>query len=175
MERIARILALAAAVAASSCATDAAPAEAAAPQPSGQAARTKVISAVGAVPNTGWAVDWSGYSGTSHGCVCSYSAGRFAVPLPLEEGDRMLSMTVAATGVLTATLDVYAMNLAAGGAATVDVITPLGSIMSAWRDYTIDLVDTTVSGGTSYWFEFAASKAGLCVGAVRLTYDRPSG
>ncbi len=154
-----------------------------APQPP---PRTKVIASTAGVINTGWAADWAGFAGTSRGCMRSYSFGRFAVPMPLEEGDRMLSLTFSAIGNYSADLDVYGLSAAPDGTLTLGAIgalgihdvpgdDPLADLHGKPQDYTIDLVDTLVTGGVAWWFEFSADQAGLCVGALRLTYDRPNG
>lgn len=143
-----------------------------APQP---VRHTAIVSTLAGVINTGWVADWAGFASTSRGCMRSYSFGRFAVPLPLEEGDRMLSLTFSAIGNFSADLDVYSLSAAPAGDLTLGTIGSLGvpNVLGGDpHDFTIDLVDTLVTGGVSWWFEFSADQAGICVGALRLTYER---
>lgn len=143
----------------------------AAPQPT----RTKVIGALGGVVAAGWAPDFGGIAGTSRGCMRSIGAGRYALELDLEEGDRMLSAVISAAGNFGASLEVWRVSAyptASAPPATVVLTVP--NVPSEPIDLPVDLVDTVITGGVSYWFEFGASEAGLCVGAVRLTYDRPT-
>lgn len=145
-----------------------------APQPA-STQRTAVVQSIAGVNQANWWPDFSGISSSSKGCMRSLQAGRFAMPLPLVEGDRLLSLTVAVLG--DGFVDVYIDPFSAkpDGSLTVGV---LGSIAvqnapPTWTDYTVDLVDTTVGPGASHWFEVAASSSGACVGAFRLTYDHP--
>jgi hypothetical protein len=137
---------------------------------------TKVVGVLGGVISEGWQVDWSGFSKSATGLLCSYGFGRFALEMPLEEGDRMLSLIFSANGNNVADLQVDSLSAAPdwsqtrGDGGTLSV--PNAPDKNP-NDYEIDLVDTIVKGGISYWFEFESSAAGLCVGAVRLTYDRP--
>jgi len=162
---------------AASCTSD----HAAAPKDSppalaAQPPRTKVIGALGGVVNTGWTADWSGFAGTARGCMRSYTEGRFALEMPLEEGDRMLSLVVSAVGNGSADLNIVSLAAAPDGQAELGTVGGINAPNFPGgdpRDIPIELEDTIVSGGVSYWFEFGADQAGLCIGAVRLTYDRP--
>lgn len=138
--------------------------------------RTRVVNALGGIVRGGWIPDFTGVASTSRGCMRSVLAGRFALPLPLEEGDRMLSVAFAANNAVTSTFgfSVDALSAAPDGALSLGAIGTLTvpSAPPAWTEYALDLVDTTVTGGTVYWLEFDAPAGGVCVGAVRLTYER---
>ncbi|HET9063691.1 MAG TPA: hypothetical protein VFO62_10420 [Candidatus Binatia bacterium] len=146
---------------------------AAAPTPS--TTRTKIVQSIAGVNQANWWPDFSGVGGSSRGCMHSLQAGRFALPMPLEEGDRLLSLTVAMIGDDSVTVAIDPLSARPDGSIVVGVIGSIfaPSVSSTWRDYTVDLVDTTVTAGASYWFEVAANKSGACVGAFRLTYDHP--
>jgi hypothetical protein len=148
--------------------------EAAQPQPVAPP-QTIVISPLNAAVKAGWVADFNGFVGTSRGFMASTGAGRFAVPLPLREGDRMLSLTVAASGNLSADLDITSFSVAPNGDLTLGTVGFINqpNAPSGFNDYTADLTDTTVAGGVSYWFEVSADQAGMQVGALRLTYDHP--
>jgi hypothetical protein len=147
-----------------------------APPPPVAAPQTLIISPLNAAIKNGWIIDFGGYVGTSRGFMASIGAGRFAVPLPLHEGDRMLSLTVAAAGNLSADLDITSFSVAPDGALTLGTVGFINqpNVPIGFRDYTADLTDTTVTGGVSYWFEVSADQLGLQVGALRLTYDHPN-
>lgn len=136
--------------------------------------RTTVISSLTGVVGSGWAPDFNGYAGTSRGCMRSQSFGRFAVDVGRNEGDRLLSLVVEVEGAGFGDLDITALNrkpdgsLALGTLGSLTIQDPaIGSL-----DYPVDLVDTVVADGVSHWIEFGATASGLCVGAVRLTYEQ---
>lgn len=137
--------------------------------------QVKVVGSLGGVIKLGWAPDFGGFAGTSRGCMQSTGPGRFALEMPLNEGDRMLSLTVALIGNFAADVDINSLSVAPNGALTLGTVGTLTvtNVPNSWFDYPINLVDTFVSGGVSHWFEFGVDQAGACVGAVRLTYDHP--
>jgi hypothetical protein len=137
--------------------------------------RVMVIGALGGVVNAGWVADWSGVAGASRGCMRSYAAGRYALEMPLEEGDRFLSMLVAASGTFSADLEVWMNSAAPTGPQppAVSVLVAPNIPGPTATDIMVDLPDTLVTAGAAHWFEFTADQGGLCVGAVRLTYDHP--
>lgn len=136
--------------------------------------RTKVVSPLGAAIKNGWAPNFLGFGGTSRGCLLALQPGRFALPLPLEEGDRLLGLKVAILGDGFTDLGIDILSVAPDGSLTLGS-TGTATILDApsvWTDYAIDVVPTIVSGGVSYWIEVGTSLSGACVGAFRLTYDR---
>lgn len=137
--------------------------------------RTAIVQSIAGINQANWWPDFSGISNSSKGCMRSLQAGRFALPMPLVEGDRLLSLTVAMVGDDSVTVAIDPLSARPDGSLVVGVLGSIfaPSVSSTWRDYTVDLVDTTVTGGASYWFEVAANKSGACVGAFRLTYDHP--
>jgi hypothetical protein len=164
-------------IAPAGCSTSstAAPAHDTDPMAAPSAPLVKAVGALGGVVNAGWVADWSGPAGVSRGCMRSYAAGRYALEMPLEEGDRMLSMMVSATGNASADLEVWMNSAAPTGPqppAVSVLVAPNISGPNA-TDIMIELPDTTVTAGAAHWFEFTADQGGLCVGAVRLTYDHP--
>jgi hypothetical protein len=137
--------------------------------------RVMIIGALGGVVNAGWVADWSGPAGVSRGCMRSYAAGRYALEMPLEEGDRFLSMSISASGTDSADLEVWMASALPSGAQPppVSVLIVPNMPGPGVLDLPIDLPDTTVAPGAAHWLEFTADQGGLCVGAVRLTYDHP--
>lgn len=138
--------------------------------------RTAVISSLHGAIRDGWAIDWSGFAGTATGCMHSSGfGGRFALAVPLVEGDRMLSLTLAMIGNGSADVTVTSAAVAPNGDRFLGTVGSLTqpNAPPAWVDYTIDLTDTVIAGGNSHWFEFGADQPGLCIGALRLTYDHP--
>jgi hypothetical protein len=168
-------LLLAPACTATPSATAAPPDQAVAPPPAPKPPATEVISAIGGVVHTNWTPDFNGFTGTSDGCMLSYGAGRFAVLPTLVEGDRMLSMTIAMAGNRSADLAIRSVSIAPNGGSVPGPLAPVSvfNVPDLWHDVPFDLVDTIVEGGAVHWFELAADQAGLCIGAVRLTYDHP--
>ena len=145
----------------------------AAPQPS--TTRTAIVQSIAGVNQANWWPDFSGVGNSSRGCMRSLQAGRFALPMPLVEGDRLLSLTVSAIGDDTANLSIESLSAAPDGSLTLGTVGSrfIPGVRSTWTDYTIDLADTVVTGGTAHWFEASADRSGICVGAFRLTYDHP--
>lgn len=83
-------------------------------------------------------------------------------------------MIVAMSGNLSADVDITSLAVAPNGDRFLGTLGSLTqpNVPPAWTDYPIDLVDTTVAGGVSHWFEFGTDQPGACVGAVRLTYEQ---
>jgi hypothetical protein len=136
---------------------------------------TIVIPSIAGVVSVGWAPNWSGFAGTNTGCMRSSGMGRFAVAPALTEGDRMLSLTAAMIGNLSADVTITSVAVAPNGDRFLGTVGSLSvpNVPGFWSDFTIDLADTLIAGGNVHWFEFDADQAGACVGAVRLTYDHP--
>jgi hypothetical protein len=136
---------------------------------------TAVIPSVDGVVGGGWAPDFGGFAGTSVGCMRSFGSGHFVVTPALEEGDQMLSLVVAIAGNLSADLTLTSAAVAPNGDRFLGTVGSLDvpNVSTGFHDYVIDLTDTIVIDGMLHWFEFTADQGGLCVGAVRLTYDHP--
>lgn len=110
------------------------------------------------------------------GHVVSTGAGRCIVPIDVDEGQRLKSLVFARYGNgsadLTA-LEVYRM--AADGTVTdiAAAATTLTDPAAIWADTTVDLTDTTVAAGDTFYVRFTVNGAGLRIGSIRVTYDRP--
>jgi hypothetical protein len=160
------------------CSCDAAPAATIAPPVKDAAAApaepdTIVIPSITGPVATGWVPDFSGFAGTSTGCMRSTGAGRFVVGPALAEGDTLLSLVVAMAGNLSADVTITSLAVAPNGDRFLGTVGSLDvpNVATGFHDYPIDLVDTLIVDGVSHWFEFGADQPGACVGAVRLTYQ----
>ena len=129
----------------------------------------KVISPVNGVGSQ-WALDGIGLYMKSSG------AGSLLVAIPVDEGERLKSLVFGRIGDGAAditSVDVYTFS--AGGTPT-NIITGTNSVTNpaaSWADTTVDLTDTTIASGTSVWALITANAAGIGIGGLRFTYDRP--
>jgi hypothetical protein len=123
----------------------------------------------------GWVPDFGAASGLSRNCLRSTGfGGRFALPIPVDHGERMLALTATINGDDSSEIDI----IAAGFVTSVDLINIIGArtilnTPAGWHRYPIDLTDTIAGDEAAHWIEVVADQPGVCVGAFRLTYDRP--
>lgn len=111
------------------------------------------------------------------GTVESTAAGRIAIPIPLTVGERIKSVTIARKGNGAASLtSIVVMRLPATGTA-LDITaaaTSDASPAAAWADKVVDVTDTACADGDSFYLELNANAAGILLGSIRATFDRPA-
>jgi hypothetical protein len=138
-------------------------------------AHTRIVSPLVAAIVDGWVPDFGAASGLSRNCLRSTGfGGRFALPIPVDHGERMLALTATINGDDSSEIDI----IAAGFVTSVDLINIIGArtilnTPAGWHRYPIDLTDTIAGDEAAHWIEVVADQPGVCVGAFRLTYDRP--
>lgn len=145
--------------------------------PAAPTPRVMVVSPLGAVTAGGWTPDLGDPTNPAipgRGCMRATGAGRFALPLQLEHGDRMLALAVTIDGDASSDLEIAAVEFSPD----VETVSVLGSLTilnaaDGWRSYDIGLIDTVVDGEGWHWVEVATDQPGACVGPFRLTFERP--
>lgn len=90
-----------------------------------------------------------------------------------QSGERIKSLSVAffGTGTVDGTLDV--VHQTAAGVNTNIGTATLTNVPASWANTTIDITDTTIADGDVVYIVVGAAAAGLQVGGVQVTYDRP--
>jgi hypothetical protein len=109
------------------------------------------------------------------GYINSTGAGHCAVPIPIEEGQRITSMVFARYGDGAADFtSVQVFRLTKGGVAT-DITAAPTSVTNpaaAWADTIVDVTDTACADGDVFWIHFAGNAANLRIGSIRVSVDR---
>jgi hypothetical protein len=118
--------------------------------------------------NTNWTVGKNGY-------MTSTGSGVLFVGIDLREGDRIKSVTFMRYGNGMADFTDCAVRLitSAGATSTLGASGMLANPPASWIDTTINVIDTIIAAGDSVHISFSANAAGLRVGSIRVTYDRP--
>ncbi len=124
-------------------------------------------------PAIACAID-SNFLRTSSGYIVSTGIGAVYLPIVLNEGERIKSVTFAVYGDGSADLSYDFYTVTAAGVQT--SIGPAGTVTNppaAWADTTVDVTDTTVASGMSIYAAFLSNAANIRIGNIRVTYDRP--
>ena len=128
--------------------------------------KVRVIPPVGALV--------SSFTYGAGGYMVSTGGGSLALGIPMEENERIKSITFAVYGDSSADITSY----------TVDTYTPAGALSSigsgsvtnpgpAWADTVVNVTDTTITAGMMVTILINVSAANIQIGAMRVTYDRP--
>lgn len=110
------------------------------------------------------------------GYIVSTGAGRCVIPIDVDEGQRLKSLVFARYG--NASSDITAVEvyrMTSGGAVT-DIAAAATTVTdppASWADTTVDLTDTTVAAGDTFYARITVNGSGLRIGSTRATYDRP--
>jgi len=122
-----------------------------------------------------WTRNISGY-------VEAASANRWHVPLPLDVGDRVKSVSFQAYGDGVTDLILVLRGVLADGTVTaLETTTSITNMAASWNTFSWDLTDHTLgetNGATTVaamLFDFARTggSGAIRIGAVKVTYDRP--
>lgn len=93
--------------------------------------------------------------------------------MAFDAGERVKSITFALFGDASADLGIDVKTFSAAGAlASVGLVT-VSNQPAAWSDTTLDITDTTLTSTSAIFVRFDPSAAGLFIGDIRVTYDRP--
>lgn len=101
-------------------------------------------------------------------------SGTITITIPVLEGDRLKSCTVARYGNAADNIAVecYTMD-ALGDRTMIDADTAVAPAAS-WADTVLDLADTAVGAGEAVRLIIGAGGADMRAGTIRLVYDRPA-
>jgi hypothetical protein len=111
---------------------------------------------------------------TNPGEATSTASTNIVLPIPLREGDRIKSITVARFGDGAVDLQFDAFKVTPAGAST-NIGGPVAvtNAAAAWSDSTIDVTDTTIASGLVVYLNMFANATGARFNNIRVTYDRP--
>jgi len=124
-------------------------------------------------PAIAYVID-SNFTRTALGYIVSTGIGAVYLPIFLDEGERIKSVTFAVYGDGSADLSYDFFTVTAAGVQT--SIGPAGTVTNppaSWNDTTVDVTDTTVTSGLSIYGAFTSNAANIRLGNIRVTYDRP--
>jgi len=119
-----------------------------------------------AVPNTSFT--------TNLGKVASTALADIPVALPLREGDRIKSVTVArfGDGAVDIGFSVFATTTAGSSTQIGGPVSVINAV-AAWTDTTISVTPTTLSSGVCLHLSMSPQDTGATFNNIRVTYDRP--
>lgn len=135
--------------------------------------QTTLVNPIGGIIKGDWRPVFGVDDGTARGFVESIGPdARIDVPLTLHDGDRIVDLATSIIGTNTATVTITVFGSKPDGT----VAERLGELAmrpaaGAWSDVAIDLVDTTVANGTTYWIQMTADQLGIHVGTLWLTSE----
>lgn len=137
--------------------------------------RVRALSPYNFVGDGNWSVTGS-VTFADVGYISATAAGRCAIPINLDEGERIKSVVFARYGDGVADFSaIEVFKLASNGTVTDITAAPTSenNPPASWADTTVDVTDTTLAAGETLYIRFAANAANLRIGSVRVTYDRP--
>lgn len=96
------------------------------------------------------------------------------LPVPLLEGDRILSVVFARKGNSSANIggDIYVVRSSDQTETSIGTIS-VAAPSSTWADTTVNVTDTTLTSGDAIVINVTSSATGISIGNTRITYDRP--